>query len=173
MEENRKTDETQGTDLSAEQVLGLSVASQPTEAAIPHPETDVPTIWKVFGGAIVSIIFMLIVTIFGYIFNNAQNIQNNINTLNAESVKKTELNDRITTIWQTLRQVDVLKDRLDIVEKRLPAFDSMKEKSGATDQRVLMLETQVKTLQEENKTQGRDITALRERLAVVEAAQKK
>lgn len=48
MEENRKTDEPQGTDLSAEQVLGLSV--QPTEAAIPHPETDVPTIWKVFGG---------------------------------------------------------------------------------------------------------------------------
>jgi len=170
MEPENKKVESQGVDLSAEQQLGVTVASQSVDT---NHHDDVPTVWKIFGGAIVSIIFMLIVTIFGYIITNLNNVQSSINCLNADMVKKTEFNDRLTHVWQKVSQVDVLKDRTEAIEKRCPTIDTLKEKSATTDQRINMLENQVKSLQEENKTQAREITALRERLAVVEAAVKR
>jgi hypothetical protein len=156
-------------DLNAEQALG--VVAQSVDPAPPRHE-DVPTIWKIFGGAIVSIIFMLIITIFGYIINNVTNLQTSINCLNADTVKKTEFNERVTTIWGTLKQVDTIKDRLTTVEQRTPVIDNLKDRATTADQKVLTLEAQLKTMQEESRSQAKDIQNLRERLAVIEASRK-
>lgn len=170
---DRRDDQSQEGEmnLNAEQVLGLSAASQSVEAQ--SQKEDVPTVWKIFGGAIVSIIFMLIVTIFGYIINNVNSIQTNINNLNADMVKKSEFNERVTNIWGTLRDVNSLKDRMNLVEQRNTNIDSLRERTTSVDARVTSLEAQVKTLQEENRSQAKDIQALRERVAVLEAAAKK
>lgn len=154
--------------LNAEQILGATVSAQATDN-----KEDVPVIWKIFGGAIVSIIFMLIITIFGYIINHVNNIQSSVNSINSEMVKKQDVDTRVTNIWATLRQVDSLKDRLSLVEQRNTNIDSLREKATTTETKVTTLESQLKTLQEENRTQAKEIQTLRERMAVLEAAQKK
>lgn len=153
------------TNLNSEQVLGLSVGTQSADA---HND-DVPTVWKVFGGAVFSIVFMLLITIFGYLINNLTNLQYSVNALNSDMVKKNEFNERITSMWGTLRQVDTLRDRLGAVEGRCPAIDALKEKLSGESQKVQTLEAQFKAEQEENRSQAKDIQSLRERMAVLEA----
>lgn len=163
--DQRKEVSAQEVNLDAEQMLGVIPVTPP----VKDKEHEVPVVWRIFGGAIFSIIFLLTVTIFGYIITQVNNVQSSVQTLNGEVVKKPEFDQRNTAMWSHLKTVDPLCNRVTVLEQRSPALDTLKEKFSATDQQIKGLEQHVKTLADENKALQKDVQLLRERLAVLEA----
>lgn len=130
--------------------------------ATSKTDDHVPAWIKIFGGTVVSVIFLLVITMVGYFINHMNNMQTSIVNLTGEMVSKREFNERQTAIWNNLKErnaaIDGMKERLTAVEKEQAAYK----------ERISVQEQQLKQLQEENRQLGKDLQALRERVAALE-----
>jgi chromosome segregation ATPase len=144
-------------------------------------EAHVPVWIKIFGGSIVSAIIFLLLTLAGYIVNNSSNIQNSINTLNADCVHKTEFNDRLNSTWATLKDVGPLKEKVNSIEESLKnrggSVDNLKERVNAIEQlakeRAIWMEkieTRLSNSEKNMDAANKEIAALKEKISANEQA---
>ena len=138
----------------ASEVLRAGGSCEEGPAELRKPEERVSVAWRVFGGTLLSMAALVIVTVIQQFASTLSELRaelNHLNEVQAELLKKEEFTNRTNTLWTTLR--DVTTD--------LPVI---KTRAAAT-------ENDVKAAQQENKELARDIQQLRERLATLEGRQ--
>lgn len=140
--------------------MGMEEEEKPKQRTRREFEEDHTPLWiKIFGGSILSIAFLCVITLTGYIVSNINNIQTQVNCVNADMITKKEFTDRQKTIWDSMK---IDSDNIAGLKERLNAIESLaKERANGA-------ETQLMQLREENRQLQKDIQSLRERVAAIE-----
>jgi hypothetical protein len=117
-------------------------------------EERISLFWRVFGGTLLSIAALVVVTVYQQFSNSLLDLRNSITHLNesrAELLQKDEFNSRMTSVWNGIKDLQTAN----------ATVASLRERSA-------LLEQQLKAAEDERKEQARQLQQLRERLAVVE-----
>jgi chromosome segregation ATPase len=154
-------------------------------------EEDHTPLWiKIFGGTILSISFLCIITLTGYIVSNINNIQTQVNSVNADMITKKDYTSQQKTIWDSMKidgdNIAGLKERLNAIENLAKERQSWMEKyeakiveqnkalemankeMAAYKERANGAETNLMQIREENRQLQKDIQSIRERVAAIE-----
>jgi hypothetical protein len=127
---------------------------EPAAAVPPKPEEKISLFWRVFGGTLLSIAALVLMTVYQQIANSLHDLRgdlNHVRELQVDMVKKDDLNSRATSIWNSLKEVT----------NDVPSLKT----------RTALLESQLAVAEKERKDLCREVQALRERLATVEGRQ--
>jgi cell division protein FtsB len=202
-----------GTVLAAE---SLRNSAAPGEAAAPAPRADdrISAFWRIFGGTVLSIVTLIILTAFQQLSASLSNMNSKIEQLKDNSTKfveKEEFSNRMTRFWDNVKgptaevpalkaqvaaqdaqfkeaekerkelckEIQALKGGHDkFVEKeefssRMTRFwDNIKGPAAdvpALKAQVATQDAQLKEAEKERKELCKEVQALRERLAGLEA----
>jgi hypothetical protein len=139
--------------LTAEAVRNAELTAAPSATAA-KPEERISIFWRVFGGTLLSISALVVMTVYQQFSGSINELRNNMDRLHethADMLKKEEFNARSTTIWNAITQV--------------------KDEVPAQKTRVTQLEVLVQSLQQERKELSIQVQALREKMAAIEARQ--
>jgi hypothetical protein len=123
-------------------------------AAAGKGEDRISLFWRIFGGTLLSIAALVVVTVYQQFSNSLFEIRNDMTRLNesrADLIKKDEFNTRMTSVWNSMKDF----------QTTTTAVTGMRERSA-------LLEQQLKTAEDERKELTRQLQQLRERLAAVE-----
>lgn len=154
-------------------------------------EEDHTPLWiKIFGGTILSITFLCVITLTSYIVTNINSIQSQLNNVNAEMTTKKEITESQKNIWDSIKidgdNIVGLKERLNVIESLAKDRQVWMEKQevkiseqnktiemeskeiAAHKERANNADSQLMQLREENRQLQKDIQALRERVAGIE-----
>jgi hypothetical protein len=146
--------------VTAETLRNAATHHQPP--AKPGDE-KVSLFWRIFGGTILSIVALVIITAYQSVTNSITDLRTSISHLNeakAEFVKKDEYSGSRTRTWD--RMSEIQKEAASATATTQQALTALQEKSVARDQ-------QFKQMEEERKELLKEVQSLRERLARVEA----
>lgn len=150
-------------------------------------EEERTPLWiKLFGGTIISITFLCMLTITGYFVNCLNNLQNQINSVNNESVPKSmwathvsqwtinadsiaSCKERLNAIEQIAKERAVLLEKSDVriltVEKSL---EFTNKEIATLQEKLISLEKQLTQQREESQQVAKDLQLLKERIASYE-----
>jgi hypothetical protein len=154
-------------------------------------EDRVSLFWRICGGTVLSILALSAVTVYQQInasFNELRNDFARLSESHADMVKKDEFNTRLTTVWNSIKElqaappaVTALKERAALLEQQFKAEQEHREAAGkeleALNSAVTvlkergMLQEQQARQEEERKELVRELQQLRERLANIEGRQ--
>jgi hypothetical protein len=118
-------------------------------------EERVSLFWRLFGGTLLSIVALLCITAYQQFMNNLSDLRKDLNALTqsrADLVKQDDFNSRTTALWTSMKELQTAQS----------AMTALKERSTLLEQRI-------KSGEEERKEQVRELQALRERQAALEA----
>jgi septal ring factor EnvC (AmiA/AmiB activator) len=139
--------------LTAEAYRNAELAAAPA-AKETKPEEKISIFWRVFGGTLLSIAALVVMTVYQQFSNSLNELRNNMNRLHethVDMVKKEDYNARSTSIWNAINQV--------------------KDEVPTQKTRVTQLEVLVQGLQQERKELSQQVQMLREKLVAIEARQ--
>ena len=154
-------------------------------------EEDHTPLWiKIFGGSILSIAFLCVITLTGYIVSNLNSIQIQVNTINADMISKkdfagqskliwdgiklesdstAELKERINTLEQVARDRQLWTDKCEVkLTDSAKAMESANKEIAALKERANAVEAQLNQFREEHRQLQKDLQLLRERVAAIE-----
>lgn len=145
------------------ETLRNGAAAGPAAPEKGEKEEKVSAFWRIFGGTVLSIMALVVVTLFNQMNSSIGEVRAELSYLNkdlhkdmtrlgeghADLVKKDEFSTRTRSIWDSIREL-----RADST-----AITSLKE-------RTTSLEQQLKTAEEDRKELAREMTRLREAKAV-------
>jgi hypothetical protein len=134
--------------------------------AAPAAGEKISLFWQVFGGTIVSVVALIVITAFGQLSSTATDLRRDVSVLQMELVRKDELNVRFNAIWQTVKDLRATTASRDSLEQstRVVTHDL-----GA---RINTDDGQRKDLQRQVEELNRRVQALAERLATIETTQR-
>jgi hypothetical protein len=168
---NFETDQDMRRDRSREAVLveeSMRSATTPSGAAVSglaSPSIDkVPLFWQVFGGTIVSVVALMVITAFNQLNSYATDLRRDVNQLQVEQVRKDELNVRLNTLWKSV------KDLQTTTASRASVEESTGVLHHDLETRIKANDDQLKDVQRQMEQLGHRVQALAERLAAVESA---
>jgi hypothetical protein len=147
---------TRNTLAALSETLRHGAASGST--AMAKGEERISLFWRVFGGTLLSIAALVVVTVYQQFSNSLFELRNDMIHLNearADLIKKDDFNSRMTSVWNSMKDLQTAST----------AVTSMRE-------RTALLEQQLKEAESERKDLAREVQQLRERLAVIEGRQK-
>jgi hypothetical protein len=134
------------------------------------PRTDPPAdqekmslFWQIFGGTIVSVVALILITAYTQITSAAMELRRDVNRLQAEVITKDDLNGRLTAVWNTVKDLQATKNSLSSLQEQVHALN---QDLGA---RTKADEDRRRELQRQLDEQSRRLQALAERVAAVEA----
>src|SRR5437763_6822765 len=139
-----------------------SAAAHHEPPAKPNEE-KISLFWRIFGGTILSIVALVIITAYQSISNSITDLRTSVSHLNeakADFVKKDENSASRTRTWD--RMAEIQKEAASAAATAQQGLTALQEKSVARDQ-------QIKQMEEEHKELLKEVQSLRERLARVEA----
>jgi hypothetical protein len=123
----------------------------------PRGEDRVSLFWRIFGGTLLSIVALVVITVYQQFTSSLTELRTNLNHVienRAELVRADDFNNRVASMWTTIKQlqdanatVTALKERSSLQEQCM--------KEGIQERKDLLNEIQV----------------LRERVAVLEGKQ--
>jgi hypothetical protein len=123
-------------------------------AAAAKGEDRISLFWRIFGGTLLSIAALVVVTVYQQFSNSLFEMRNDMIRLNesrADLIKKDEFNTRMSSVWSSMKDLQATTS----------AVSGMRERSA-------LLEQQLKVAEDERKELTRQLQQLRERLAVIE-----
>jgi hypothetical protein len=123
-------------------------------AASGKGEERISLFWRIFGGTLLSIAALVVVTVYQQFSNSVVELRNDMIRLNesrADLLKKDEFNNRMTSVWNSIKDLQTANT----------AVTGMRERSA-------LLEQQLKAAEDERKELTKQLQQLRERLAAVE-----
>lgn len=137
-------------------------------------EEHTPLWVKIFGGTILSITFLCVLTLTGYIINNINNLQSQVNLINSNLVTKKEFADQQKNIFDIMK---IDGDNIVSLKEKLNSFESL------TRERQLLIEKIENKFAEEDKNINlkiievsknieninKDFVALKERINGIDA----
>jgi hypothetical protein len=141
------------TGLASESLRGS--AAPPADA--PRGEERMSLFWRVFGGTLLSIAALVVITLYQQFSSGLNELRGDIVRLNearGDLVKKDEFNSRMTTVWTGLNDA----------KSGGTGVAALREKQTLQDQ-------QIKQLEDERKDLLRQVQELRERVAKIEGRQ--
>jgi len=142
-----------GTLLAAETLRSASSQAL-LAAAPPKGEERIGVFWRVFGGTLLSIVALVIVTAwqqFSSTLNELRAGLSRVSESQADLVKKDEFNTRLTSLWNTSKELQVAN-----------------AVNAGTKDRVAALEQQLHACNDERKELAKQLLDVRERLAALE-----
>jgi hypothetical protein len=118
-----------------------------------------PLFWRVFGGTLLSIAALVVVTVYQQFSNSLFELRNDMIHLNearADLLKKDDFNTRLTSVWNSIKDLQTaqatvtgLRERAALLEQHLKdAETDRKEMTHKMDQlrdRIAVLEGQLKS----------------------------
>lgn len=159
-----------------------------------HEEEHTPLWIKIFGGSILSIAFLCVITLTGYIVSNMNSLQSQVNAVNADMITKKEFAERQKSVWESQKlcndNLGGVKERLNAIEQlakerqlwmekyeakiadQAKAMDAANKEIAAQKERANSAETQLKQMREEYQVLQKDMQSLRERIAAIEGKKK-
>lgn len=143
--------------LTAEAFRGAAEATR-APVVVARPEEKVSLFWRVFGGTLLSVAALVVLTVYQQFANGLNELRNNMNHVHetqADLLKKDEFNTRATSMWNAINQVG----------------NQVKEEVPAQKTRLTSLEAQLQSLQQERKELAQQVQALTVKLAALEARQ--
>jgi hypothetical protein len=117
-------------------------------------EERISLFWRVFGGTLLSIGALVVVTVYQQFSNSLFELRNDMIHLNearADLVKKDDFNTRMTSVWNSMKDLQTATN----------AVTSLRE-------RTMLLEQQLKEAESERKELTREVQKLRDRVAATE-----
>jgi hypothetical protein len=145
------------TILAAEALRGATNGTRPAEPAPARGEERLSLFWRVFGGTLLSIAALVVVTLYQQFTSSINDLRHDIARLNeadANLVKKDEFNARASSIWSGLNDAKGANTGL-----------------AAVREKQALHEQQLKQADDERKELLRTVQALRERVAKLEGRQ--
>lgn len=134
------------------ETLHAGAAAGPAAAA--KGEERISLFWRVFGGTLLSIVALVVVTVYQQFSNSLFELRNDMIHLNearADLVTKEDFNSRMTSVWNGLKDLQT---------------------AGATvsglRERATLLEQNLKDAESERKEMAHQMERLRDRIAVLE-----
>jgi hypothetical protein len=184
-EENRRE-----SPSMAELATVLAVNALPKDGQLPakpaaeKSEERVSLFWRVFGGTLLSIVALAVVTLYQQLAGGLNEVRNEID----RRAKKDEFSDHRTKIWERLREMEIkeekadeairercirleqqLKDADDVRKEMVQELKWLRETTVATlKERSAQVEQQAKNGKDEYKLLIQELQQLRERLAALE-----
>jgi septal ring factor EnvC (AmiA/AmiB activator) len=125
-------------------------------------EEHAPLWIKLFGGSMLSVTFLSVVTLTGYIVNSINSIQMQVNMVNVDMMSKKEFYDQQKNIQSLIEKYEQ-----KIVEQS-KSVELISKEIATHKERMNGLDAQLNQLREENKQIQKDLQYLRERFAAVE-----
>ena len=120
-------------------------------------EEDHTPLWiKLFGGTIISVAFLCVITVLGYFVNGLNNLQQQLNTVTSDFVTKAMWDLLVNELKNTVEAVTNCKERLGTIEQLSKERAILLDKS---ENRILAIE--------------KDVQLLRERVAVYDGKSEK
>jgi septal ring factor EnvC (AmiA/AmiB activator) len=120
-------------------------------------EEKISVFWRVFGGTILSITALVVITVYQQFSGALAELRSDMirsNEARAELLKKEEFNNRLTSVWNSMKDLQTGQ----------AAVTSVRERAS-------LLEQQLKTAEDERKELSRELQKLRERVAALEGRQ--
>ncbi len=120
-------------------------------------EERISIFWRVFGGTILSITALSVISAYQSIGNNIHDLRTDIGRLretSGEYIKKDEFNNRATSLWSGIEKAQAVGPTVTVLNNRTAA-----------------LENQLVAADHERKELCREVLQLRERLAKLEGQQ--
>jgi hypothetical protein len=166
--------ETDDTPVVAE-VLRSSTENGKAAQAKP-PEEGMSLFWRVFGGTILSIVALVVITLFNNFTTTISELRTEINKLNesrGDLVKKDEFNTRMTSAWDRLQS---LQGQLNTQNATLTSFrtelDGLKERLTKEAADTDAVRKDVFAATDAVKKDAAAIDLLKERVTAVESTKK-
>jgi hypothetical protein len=151
----------------ASETLRSASHRQPKTEPVKSGEERISMFWRIFGGTILSIAALVIITVYQSIGSSIHELRNEVSRANearAELLKKDEFSAAKAKIWDHFQEIQKdQKTALTPVTQMQQAVAGLQEKTTLRDQ-------QFQQAQEEHKELVKEIQALRERLAKLEGA---
>lgn len=151
-------------------------ASEPKHDAPKGDDHKISVFWRVFGGTILSIAALVVITLFNNFSTSISELRAELSRereARAELVKKDEFNARITNQYERIRAHDGLKVELEALKERtgtnLAAIEALKKDSAAA---LDGAKKDATATADAVKRDALAIELLKERLAAVEALKK-
>jgi hypothetical protein len=123
-------------------------------AAAGKGEERISLFWRIFGGTLLSIAALVVVTVYQQFSNSLFELRNDMIHLNearADLIKKDDFNNRLTSVWNSMKDL----------QTATTAVTGLRE-------RTLLLEQQLKEAEAERKELAREVQHLRDRVAATE-----
>ncbi len=167
--------------ILAAETLRKAAAKLPPSAT-PHHKGDegIPVFWRIFGGTLISIFALVIITAYTQFSGSITDIRSEIARINesrGDLVKKHEVNElrgdvnRLNEGRGDLIKKDEFNGRVLEVWNGIRELQAANLMTTALKERFSLLEQQLKASEDERKELTRELQKLRERLAAVEGRQ--
>ena len=137
--------------LAAAVLLALS------GAALARAEEKISMFWRVFGGTILSITALSVISAYQSLANGIHEVRTDVGHLRetgGKYIEKDEFNSRTTLIWNGIREAQSVSPSVTVLTNKTAS-----------------LEAQLTSAENERKEMLREVLHLRERLAKLEGAQ--
>jgi hypothetical protein len=151
-------------------------------------ESRMPLFWRIFGGTIVSIIALAFVTVYQQFTGSLGDLRKDLEHVNTdlrkdisrvcetqgEMVKKDELTNRLSSVWNGFKDVQAqrdtllrLQERCDILSEQCRASEQERRQAAQEMQKV----REVLAAADERQALAREVQQLREKVAQLEGRQ--
>jgi hypothetical protein len=142
---------------STETLRSIAESAHKHGRAPVRSEDRISLFWRVFGGTLLSIAALVVITVYQQFTNSLSELRSNLNHLNesrGDLVRADDVNNRLTSVWNSVKELQ-----------------SANAAVAALKERTVLLEQQVRGGLEERKTLTQEVQLLRERVAVLEGRQ--
>jgi hypothetical protein len=131
-----------------------STAGYATQPAPAKPEEKLPLFWRLFGGTVLSIAALVCLTVYQQFNSTLYDLRKEINAQHearADLVKKDELNNRLTPMWNGFKELQAASGEV-----------------AALKERAAILQDQLKASENDRKQLTTEVQQLRDRLLLLE-----
>ncbi len=121
----------------------------------PKGEEGISMFWRVFGGTILSIVALVFITAYTQMTGTMSDLRKELNQVQGDLLKKDEFNNRLTTMWSSIKDLQTANNTLVALNERFKLIDQQmdKQSKGGDDDRKKMqrrLDEQRKAGEERN-----------------------
>jgi chromosome segregation ATPase len=172
----------------AETLRSVASAAGQIDAPPAKEEARISIFWRVFGGTLLSIAALVVVTVYQQFTSSLNDLRGELGHLNidlrkdmsrlseaqADLVKKDDHNGRLRSVWDSIKELQADKSTVTALKERAAVLQEL-FKAAEEERKDLVRQLQqlreVKAGEEDRKELLRELQRLRERLALLEGRQ--
>lgn len=126
-------------------------ADRPADDPSPRSEERISVFWRVFGGTLLSIAALVVITVYNQFSGTLTDLRKEVNQLyeaRAELLRKDEFNNRLSSVWMSIKDLQTTTQGLAALGERAKVLDQH-------------LERQVRNADDDRKEVARKIEEVR------------
>jgi hypothetical protein len=178
MEENKPNSGNRGNNANNTVLLEAEMVRPKSTTVVQNPETkpvaegNMSMFWRVFGGTILSIVALVVITVYNNISSSLGDLRRDLNSqieTKSEFVKKGDLERSTTSLWTAVKEVRTSANAVDTLNEKSKVIESQIDRNAksASDERKELqgrIEENRKSAQEEARELVKKLEELRKNL---------